>query len=221
MPAPNDAPFGGSLDDQANWAHQNINSEFSKEAWKAMGPMDSGCPPQYPYRSQRSGGDNACVEHPDNCPHGKTLHGSTCIPWEQANQMFGGGYGDSAAAPQGAGMAAPGSNPWQVMAPPQPAGPQVELNPAGGTPWGGTPQGLPQALTPFQAPQANSATGNLLASTMAGKQAAPGVQQSLGTGWTSGQDGLTQMMARQQRKQGQIKPGLGTIKPGLGGQWWA
>ena len=199
-------PLAGlSLDEQAKYANENINSNFGEAAWKAIGPMDGGCPPDFPYRSKRAGGDNACVEHPDNCPHGKTLHGTSCIPWEQANQMFGGGYGDSAPAAPQAPMAAP--NPLQglMTGMPQTGQPQT------GTPWGEKPLGLPQMLQPYQGQ--TSATQGLLAGVMAPKQASPNNQMGLGTGWTSGQDGLTQMMARNQRKRGQVGNGMG-------GNWW-
>ncbi len=93
------APNQQSLDQQAQWAHDNIDSTIDVGTWKAQGPMDSSCPQDNPYRSSRKGGDNACVEKPDNCPEGKTLHGDTCISNEAANQMFGGGYGG---VPEGA-----------------------------------------------------------------------------------------------------------------------
>jgi hypothetical protein len=210
-------PFGGSLDEQAQWANENINSNFGVEAWKAQGPMDSGCPPDYPYRSKRAGGDNACVEHPDNCPWGKTLHGSTCISWDQANSMFGGGYGP------GAGASAPSApapaNPLAGMMAGMPQIPQlaqpVDLQPGQGQPWGGRPQGLPQMLQPMQTMP--SATQNLM--TRAMSQAPSQVPQTLGTGWmgreTRPTDGLQKLMAKNQRKP------FGQIANGQGGAWWA
>lgn len=36
----------------------------------------SGCPPNTPFRSTKVGGDNACVEKPDNCPPGKQAFGA-------------------------------------------------------------------------------------------------------------------------------------------------
>ena len=210
-----DTPFGGTADQQAQWAHDNINSTFSTAAWKAMGPMDSGCPPNLPYRSHRAGGDNACVEHPDNCPEGKTLDGTTCISNEAANQKYGGGYGG---VPQG-GAPQPAANPWAAYQPQpaQPAQPQMPAAPQAGMAipntgitGRGTMPSLPQTLSAYQQPQ-QSATQGLLQQSLAGRQAVGGVPTAMGSGWSAGADGLTQMLAKQQRK-----PGVAGT-----GQWWA
>lgn len=208
-------PFGGTLDQQAQWAHDNINSEFDVGSWRAQGPMDSSCPPNMPYRTARAGGDNACVEHPDNCPEGKTLHGSTCISNEAANQMFGGGYGNLAGQPQG--QQAAGSfgqqqmsmgqpNPLQGMLTPMQQAPMAPQAP-GSDPLAGFSSQL--AGTGTRAP-ATGATPNLLAQTMAPRQQNAGIGGSLGTGWSGGADGLTQMMQQRQKKLG----------PQASGQWW-
>jgi hypothetical protein len=210
-------PFGGSLDQQAQWANQNINSNFGVDAWKAMGPMDSGCPPNLPYRSQRAGGDNACVEHPDNCPEGKTLHGSTCIPWDQANAMFGGGYGPGSApaAPQ----VAPNPLAGMMAGLPQAGMPQIPGGVGGfrEIPGQSTPrstQDLSQMLVPYQnTAQAPVSGTQSLIKALPSAQMASQPAQGLGTGWSTGQDGLTQMMAKQQRKQ--------ALPGGAPAGWWA
>ena len=109
--APSGHPAGMSADQQAQWAHDNIDSTIDVNTWKQQGPMDSSCPQDSPYRSSRAGGDNACVEKPDNCPEGKTLDYKTCITNEAANQKYGGGYGG--VPQQGKQGAAPGAAPAQ------------------------------------------------------------------------------------------------------------
>lgn len=108
---------------RARWAQEHINS-FDAQSRNPMDPQqafnqwlawddkyDASCPPNRPYR----GRTGTCEEGPDNCPEGTTLHGSKCISNEQANQLFGGGYGGQ---PQGGqqgqsagGPAAPGLDP--------------------------------------------------------------------------------------------------------------
>jgi hypothetical protein len=209
-PAQGGTPFGGTLEQQAQWAHDNIDSTFDMNYWRAQGQMDSGCPPNMPYRSTRGGTNGACVEKPDNCPEGTTLHGANCISNEQANAMFGGGYGNMAGQPQGQ----PGAVPADPMQQLQQYMSQFQGQPQAGTgthrPMGETAGlGLPQLMQPYQAPQA-SATSSLLTQGMAKPQTSAGLAGSLGTGWSGGQDGLTSMMAKQQRKPGQLGAG----------QWW-
>lgn len=116
-----------TADQRAAWAAQNLNSFDAQSRQGAGGPgmssqqafdqwkawddkYDSSCPPNMPYR----GRNGQCDESPDNCPAGTTLHGSTCISNEQANQLFGGGYGGQPQGGQGqaaGGPAAPGLDP--------------------------------------------------------------------------------------------------------------
>jgi hypothetical protein len=178
------------------------------DAWQsAYDPTSGG------FRSE--GGGGALVDKPTDCPYGTTLHGSKCISWDQANQMFGGGYGPGASAqPNQLG---------QMMAT-MPAASPVGGPTAG--PWGETggqsPQDLAAMLTPYlNLPQQQtqqplvSATQNMLAPQQ-NKPAQSLVPTSLGTGWSTGQDGLTKMMAAQQRR-GQ----MGQLPNGAGGSWWA
>lgn len=132
-----------NIDAQAQWAHDNIDSTISLDAWKAYGPMDPGCPQDNPYRSSRKGGDNACVEKPDNCPDGKTLDGDTCITNEAANQKYGGGYGGvpegAYRAGQAGGAGAAATAPAQDQDPLQAA--LVQMYQEHGGMFGGSPNG--------------------------------------------------------------------------------
>lgn len=185
-------------------------SDAQLDAWQPSWDAGAG-------RFRSEGGGGALVEKPTECPYGTTLHGSKCIPWEQANAMFGGGYGPGGGAQQPLQQAAMA---WQ-----QPQQGPVAA-PVGG-PWGElggqSPQDLAAMLQPYLAqPQAPTMTAAPLQSATQGLiapltgmqgQAGPGVPKTLGTGWSAGQDGLTKMMARQQRRPGQYG--------GAAGSWWA
>jgi hypothetical protein len=66
------------------------------------------------YRSRREG-VQGMVDKAGDCPEGSTLHGEKCISYDQANSIFGGGYGGvpegayggASAASSGAGAAGP------------------------------------------------------------------------------------------------------------------
>lgn len=185
-------------------------SDAQLDAWQSSYDPASG-------RFRSEGGGGALVEKPTECPYGTTLHGSKCISWDQANAMFGGGYGPGAGQQQPLNQAAMA---WQQ---PQ-QGPQEA--PVGG-PWGElggqSPQDLAAMLQPYLAQPVQaaptmqplqSATQGLIA-PLATQPAASGggIQSQLGTGWSAGQDNLTKMMARQQRRPGQFG--------GAAGSWWA
>jgi hypothetical protein len=167
------------------WNNQFYDAAASKAAGR----------PQY--RSMR--GAQGFFDKPTECPPGQGPSGGN-----ESDPCTSVGYGG---APQ-AGTQQP-ANPW---APQQPQAMPMQAPDAGGVNTGITGRatvGLPQTLAPYQAPQ-QSATQGLLQQTMAGKQAAPAAPIGLGSGWSAGQDGLTQMLAKQQRK-----PGVAGT-----GQWW-
>jgi len=69
--------------------------------------LDSGCPPEMPYRSRKEGSGGACVEQPDNCPDGMTAHGlNGCISASDP-RAGGGGGGGGIGSPAGGGIGAP------------------------------------------------------------------------------------------------------------------
>jgi len=52
----------------------------------------TGCPPSHPFHSAKEGGDNACVESPDNCPDGKQAWGTNqCISGDDPRITRAGG----------------------------------------------------------------------------------------------------------------------------------
>lgn len=198
--APGATPTPAQLRQQASqgrWSEDFARfSDAQLAAWLNSGLYD---PASGKFRSENDPNGPAIYDKPAECPAGTTFHGTRCVPWDQMPAWAGGPGGGGSQLTQAL-------MPWQAPQRPQiPLEQQIiEANrmAAGAgfragepVPGSGTAGlGLPQVLQPFQ-----SATGGLV-QTMAAKPLNQTMTaQTMGTGWTGGQDGLTRMMARQQR----------------------
>ena len=95
---------------QARGINPHISeAQFMHPEWRnAYDPQ--GCPPNKPFHSIKQGGDNSCVEQPDNCPDGKTAFGANeCISGD--DPRVGGGRGAQAPPGQGGQGASPQGGP--------------------------------------------------------------------------------------------------------------
>lgn len=104
-------PPPGNNNAVAQWAHNTIDPSVSVAQWEAWSQFydPTGCPSNTPYHSAKDGGDNACVEKPDNCPPGKQAWGpNQCVSGDDPRVGGGGAGGPGGGGYDGGPSGGPG-----------------------------------------------------------------------------------------------------------------